>query len=43
MPGLVPAIYVFRCCRQDVDGRDEPGHDVERFCLIAANGNFSGD
>ena len=33
MPGFVPGIHVFRCCRTtDVDGRDEPGHDVERAC-----------
>jgi len=32
MPGLVPGIHVFLCCRaKDVDGRDKPGHDdVER-------------
>src|SRR5690349_10272656 len=28
MPGLVPGIHVF-LCRQDVDGRDTPGHDAE--------------
>jgi hypothetical protein len=28
MPGLVPGIHVLRLCRaEDVDGRDEPGHD----------------
>jgi len=28
MPGLVPGIHVFdRQVKQDVDGRDEPGHD----------------
>ena len=29
MPGLVPGIHVFtfHCRREDVDGRDEPGHD----------------
>ncbi len=28
MPGFMPGIYVFLCCRkQDVDGRDKPGHD----------------
>jgi hypothetical protein len=26
MPGLVPGIHVF-LFDQDVDGRDEPGHD----------------
>jgi drug/metabolite transporter (DMT)-like permease len=30
MPGLVPGIHVFRACDlEDVDGRDEPGHDRE--------------
>jgi hypothetical protein len=29
MPGLVPGIYVFGSRSiKDVDGRDEPGHDV---------------
>ena len=28
MPGLVPGIHVFRVrFFEDVDGRDEPGHD----------------
>jgi hypothetical protein len=29
MPGLVPGIHVFlpQQQRQDMDGRDEPGHD----------------
>jgi hypothetical protein len=29
MPGLVPGIHVFLDCGEieDVDGRDEPGHD----------------
>jgi hypothetical protein len=28
MPGLVPGIHVFsQTLRQDVDGRDKPGHD----------------
>jgi hypothetical protein len=30
MPGLVPGTHVFLCQRrskQDVDGRDKPGHD----------------
>jgi hypothetical protein len=31
MPGLVPGIHAFSEPQQeDVDGRDEPGHDVER-------------
>ena len=34
MAGLVPAIHVFLCGggeKQDVDGRDEPGHDVNYY------------
>jgi hypothetical protein len=28
MPGLVPGIHVFvEAVREDVDGRDKPGHD----------------
>jgi hypothetical protein len=27
MPGLVPGIHAFRAMKQDVDGRDKPGHD----------------
>jgi hypothetical protein len=27
MPGLVPGIHVFLVAKQDVDGRDKPGHD----------------
>jgi hypothetical protein len=27
MPGLVPGIHAFFCVKQDVDGRDKPGHD----------------
>jgi hypothetical protein len=27
MPGLDPGIHVFRFIKQDVDGRDKPGHD----------------
>ena len=37
MPGLVPGIHVFgSAAKEDVDGRDEPGHDdvsVERIPL----------
>jgi hypothetical protein len=30
MPGLVPGIHVFLSSKkQDVDGRDKPGHDAE--------------
>src|ERR1043166_8919830 len=28
MPGLVPGIHVFKFGKQDVDGRDKPGHDA---------------
>jgi hypothetical protein len=29
MPGLVPGIHVFLFgAKEDVDGRDKPGHDV---------------
>jgi hypothetical protein len=33
MPGLVPGIHVFLrgVSKEDVDGRDEPGHDEENF------------
>jgi hypothetical protein len=27
MPGLVPGIHAFLGCKQDVDGRDKPGHN----------------
>jgi len=27
MPGLVPGIHVFPILKQNVDGRDKPGHD----------------
>jgi hypothetical protein len=34
MPGLVPGIHVLRLIsKEDVDGRDEPGHDVLRLLL----------
>ena len=43
MPGLVPGIHVFTAFhgKQDVDGRDEPGHDrifaIEGFvCVMPA-------
>ena len=35
MPGLVPGIHAFLGSKQSVDGRDKPGHDVERLCLMA--------
>jgi hypothetical protein len=35
MAGLVPAIHVFTPVsrKKDVDARDKPGQDVERFAL----------
>jgi hypothetical protein len=30
MPGFMPGIHVLTIF-QDVDGRDKPGHDVERY------------
>jgi hypothetical protein len=35
MPGLVPGIHVFLSLRskEDVDGRDKPGHDVVRSSI----------
>jgi len=30
MPGLGPGIHVFLVAKQDVDGRDKPGHDESR-------------
>jgi hypothetical protein len=30
MPGLVPGIHVLIMKREDVDGRDEPGHDENK-------------
>ncbi len=44
MPGLVPGIHVFLAMvKQDVDGRDKPGHDMkcESF-VIAAGFNLRG-
>ena len=37
MPGLVPGIHVLLGAKQDVDGRDKPGHDggyLCRMCLV---------
>jgi hypothetical protein len=32
MPGLVPGIHVFTLdVKEDVDGRDKPGHDALLF------------
>jgi hypothetical protein len=36
MPGLVPGIHLLRRRRKEnVDGRDKPGHDVERTTIRA--------
>ena len=36
MPGLVPGIHVFGAtCKEDVDGRDKPGHDNLACCNLA--------
>jgi hypothetical protein len=32
MPGLVPGIHNFKKTKQDVGGRDKPGHD-EFLCF----------
>jgi hypothetical protein len=32
MPGLVPGIHVL-ATKEDVDGRDKPGHDAQLFAL----------
>jgi hypothetical protein len=36
MPGFMPGIHVFLLiiAKQDVDGRDKPGHDVEGASFI---------
>jgi hypothetical protein len=31
MPGLVPGIHALLRDKQDVDGRDKPGHDAAPF------------
>ena len=34
MPGLVPGIHVFlHLSKQDVDGRDKPGHDEGKYLM----------
>ena len=35
MPGLVPGIHAFHQGKQDVDGRDKPGHDDWDNCVPA--------
>jgi hypothetical protein len=41
MPGLVPGIHALSCEDQDVDGRDEPGHDgQQRLFRLAYHHDF---
>ena len=36
MPALVAGIHVLLSeSKKDVDGRDKPGHDVERVCRMS--------
>jgi len=35
MPGFMPGIHVSASCNKDVDGRDKPGHDVEKSDALA--------
>ena len=37
VPGLVPAIHVFAAI-EDVDGRNECGHDVHETCCVSDEG-----
>jgi PAT family beta-lactamase induction signal transducer AmpG len=37
MPGLVPGIHAFLFPKQDVDGRDKPGHDGEASMTVTTN------
>ena len=37
MPGFMPGIHVLLMCgKQDVDGRDKPGHDEEGWWHIVS-------
>jgi hypothetical protein len=37
MPGLVPRIHAFAAIsKEDVDGRDKPGHDEIKQCASSA-------
>jgi hypothetical protein len=41
MPGLVPGIHVFPFNeKEDVDGRDEPGHDEQNVPVAQRFGGF---
>jgi hypothetical protein len=37
MPGLVPGIHVLGTDKEDVDGRDKPGHDGCFFSVRPAD------
>jgi hypothetical protein len=44
MPGLMPGIHAFLRGKQDVDGRDKPGHDgyeanADQLCQRAPDVN----
>jgi len=41
MPGLVPGIHVFPGTLNDVDGRDEPGHDGAEIRWTSVVGSFN--
>jgi hypothetical protein len=36
MPGLVPGIHALAAKKQDVDGRDKPGHDEREVRVFEA-------
>src|SRR6185437_13732664 len=40
LPGLVPGIHAF-LSKQDVDGRDKPGHDASSLPLHRAPGDIA--
>ena len=42
MPGLDPGIHAFLSICQDVDGRDEPGHDDVERMLPRSHPSISG-
>jgi hypothetical protein len=41
MPGLVPGIHVLPQKKQDVDGRDKPGHDGNLYFTARSAGEIS--
>jgi hypothetical protein len=40
MPGFMPGIHVFGLWKQDVDGRDKPGHDDQVQLNSGSERNF---